>query len=161
MISVRLVTELDRHAIMELCTANDDDYADNYIDMLQYYYDFETEHMYGIFVFGELVGLATTGYNDDYYTTDEGDINNLKTLGVPDEVIKTSGDYLIISNVYVARKHRGSSYANCLIEGIISHENNVYVIHPICDKIKEYYLRCESVFPSNYEPTILLGYKKR
>lgn len=161
MIEVRILNESDKDAVLVLCEHNDDDYVDNYLDMLNYYYDFETEHMFGVFVYGELVGLATTGYNDDYYMTDTGDIDNLKELGASDELIKTLDGYLIISNVYVARKHRGNSYANCLIDGIISRSDNVHVIHPICDKIKDYYLKCEHVFPSNYEPTILLGYKKR
>lgn len=160
MIEVRILKESDKASVLRLCEHNDDDYVDNYLDMLNYYYDFETEHMFGIFVYGELVGLATTGYNDDYYTTDEGDMENLRKLGASEETVKPLDEYLIISNVYIARTHRGNSYANCLMDGIIGRGNNVYVIHPICDKIKEYYLKCEHIFPSNNEPTILLGFKK-
>lgn len=157
MLEVRLMQEKDRKAITNLSVTEGEDFTCCYTDMLDYYYDFEVEHMYGIFVFGELAGLATTGYNDDYYTPDEKDFERLSSLGLDKKLVDDYEGYLIISNVYVVTSHRGKSLANCLIEHIIQHVGNACVIHPIHDKIKEYYLRCDSIFESNYEPTILLG----
>ena len=159
LLEVRLIQMKDKDDVLKLCNDEGEDFTDVYMEMLSYYYDFEVEHMYGVFVFGELAGLATTGYNDDYYIPDEADFNKFRVLGLDNTAVDCFDEYLVISNVYIAKTHRGKSLANCLIEGIINQVNTACVIHPICDKVKDYYLKCESVFESSYEPTILLGLK--